>query len=78
MMYFYSSHFRKIYNAHQTRGVMSIETVVCTISDEGTPRKKELVSETMENLHRLAESKKGRLKVVGVHLGGEGEIAKMM
>lgn len=49
---------------------MTLDLVVCTISDEGTTRKKELVGETMERLIGMRNENRKRMSIVGAHLEG--------
>lgn len=52
-----------------------LETVICTISDEGTKTKNELVEHTMRQLSRMTSSK---FRVVGVHMGQDPDIGRMV
>lgn len=48
-----------------------LETIVCTISNEGTPRKNELVEQTMQNLAAMRK-RDPSIGVRGAHLYGKG------
>ena len=48
---------------------MVLETIVFTISDEGTSVKNDLVIASMEELHKIKSEKGDTFVVRGVHLG---------
>ncbi len=52
-----------------------LETVVCTISDEGTIRKNEMVEQTMM---QLSDMRNSHFRVVGVHIGENVAINAMI